>query len=401
MNYLFLFYLISGILKTVLNHYGINLPFDITLLSGIILVSDLLFSLIKHNINYKVNKNLFGLIILMFLFYLWILISLSYTASNKFGYYKAIAFLTNIIAFSYPILSKKIKINKFIKLYVLSIIAFSIWFIPMLRQNQIQYNLFFAENTSGLYLTLGQSFGIIFVIILLKNDLFNNKKLKKGLLLISVIAMLSLGARGPMVALIFTLLIYLFLNGNLSRNLKRKISQNQIIIFFASLIFIFFLASYFIITNEYLLTLFSRALSRFSLLFAENKGNSVNVRVEHIYWSINAIFDNVLNFIFGYGFGSYNFIKTGVDTRNYPHNIFLETFVELGFIGFLLLIALFLFLFLLSKKQKHIKYSLLYVLLISMFSGSLTDMRMFFGILAVILSINKSQIKHKIYDSNN
>ena len=384
MNYIFLFYLISGILKTILNHYGINLPFDITLLSGVVLVFDLLFSVIKSNKSYNIDKNLFTLVIIFLAFFIWILISLSYTISDKFAFLKTIAFLTNIIAFLYPILSKKIKVNKFLKLYIFSIIVISIWFIPLLRQNQIQYNLFFAENTSGLYLSLGMNFGIVFILVLFKKALFKSKLLERIILFFSIITLLALGARSPLVALITVLFVFILINGNITKHLKKRFSQNQLILILASFLTSIIILGYFFITNDYLSNLLTRAFSRFSLLFAENKGSSVSVRVEHIYVTIEAIFSNLFNFLFGYGFGSYGLIANGVDARNFPHNIFLETFLELGFIGFIILTMFFLFLAILYKHENYKKNLFLYMIIITMISGSLTDIRIIFAILSII-----------------
>ena len=47
--------------------------------------------------------------------------------------------------------------------------------------------------------------------------------------------------------------------------------------------------------------------------------------------------------IHGHGMGSFALLVRGVDTRVYPHNILLETSAELGTIGAILLIMLFVY----------------------------------------------------------
>jgi len=119
---------------------------------------------------------------------------------------------------------------------------------------------------------------------------------------------------------------------------------------------------------------------------------SVSTRVRHIKFSKKAITANAKRFVIGYGIGSYGIIKTGVDGRNFPHNIFLETWVELGLIGVLILCTILFFCFnKLNNLNAGLYFALMFLLLNLMKSSSLVDMRIFWGLWAItiLLDMNK------------
>ncbi|TVP09755.1 O-antigen ligase family protein [Shewanella sp. MSW] len=71
----------------------------------------------------------------------------------------------------------------------------------------------------------------------------------------------------------------------------------------------------------------------FNRYLGESSGNSVNSRLTLYFSTFDAI--GRLDFyqlIFGAGIGSFSFYYTGFDDAIYPHNIFLESILELGFI---------------------------------------------------------------------
>ena len=127
---------------------------------------------------------------------------------------------------------------------------------------------------------------------------------------------------------------------------------------------------------------------------------SVSVRVKHFKFSKKAITASAKHLVFGYGIGSYGIIKTGIDGRNFPHNIFLETWVELGLIGIIILSAILFFCFnKLNNLNAGVYFALLFLLLNLMKSSSLVDMRIFWGLWAtkILLDINTSQNKIEEY----
>ena len=80
----------------------------------------------------------------------------------------------------------------------------------------------------------------------------------------------------------------------------------------------------------------------------------------------------------------------GIDSRDFPHNIFLELWFELGLPG-LILISLFLIVPIFIK-QKAVLLQLItfYVLLNYLKSGNLDGARVLFGIYGLLIFINST-----------
>jgi len=135
-----------------------------------------------------------------------------------------------------------------------------------------------------------------------------------------------------------------------------------------------------------------RSINRLLLLYdnitegskevSDNK--SVNERLEYLEFCKEKIFENPVNFVFGYGNGSFSREFDGTDRRLYPHNIVLEILFEMGVVG------LILFLLFYTEVVKNYKYSstiwaVVYLTLNSMKSSNLTDIRLLFAIMAIMI----------------
>jgi O-antigen ligase len=128
-----------------------------------------------------------------------------------------------------------------------------------------------------------------------------------------------------------------------------------------------------------------RSLQRLTLLLDIGSDASVSTRLSYIDFSIDKIFENAGNFLFGSGIGSFGILYSGVDRREYPHNIFLEIQFELGLVG---IAAIILFLIFYLKKIRFrgpLIYPFLYIFLNSLKSGSFTDLRIMFGFFSIFL----------------
>lgn len=90
------------------------------------------------------------------------------------------------------------------------------------------------------------------------------------------------------------------------------------------------------------------------------------------------------NFFLGIGYGNYGVVTTGNDIGHYPHNIFLEVFVEAGFLSFLFFIlAIYLALYR-ESVNFSLKAILISMLASALFSGDLTGNQGVFILLAAI-----------------
>lgn len=106
-----LLYFFSGFLKTLILFYNIELYFDLTAFSAALLVLNTLYNIFILRV--KITKSQINSLIMLLLFYSWIIISLTYTPSEKYSFIKTINFTTNIVAFSYIIFNKNLRILTF------------------------------------------------------------------------------------------------------------------------------------------------------------------------------------------------------------------------------------------------------------------------------------------------
>jgi len=101
------------------------------------------------------------------------------------------------------------------------------------------------------------------------------------------------------------------------------------------------------------------------------------------------------NFWLGQGVGSWSVFYFGRDTRDYPHNLFLETMFEEGVVGQVLLL-LFLYLLAVAIQRTLITTNsqygvlaglLIYCVSVSMFSGDLDDNRLLWLWAGIIMAV--------------
>ena len=133
--------------------------------------------------------------------------------------------------------------------------------------------------------------------------------------------------------------------------------------------------------------LFERSIYRLSFLFSEDKGSSVDGRLELINFTFNKIADNP---IFGYGIGSFSKEYYNIDGRYYPHNIFLEIWFELGVIGVFIFGIFLLTLLFKFNVKKNIAYFVIMLppLLNSLKSLEFTEHRLLFFCFGMILCLS-------------
>jgi O-antigen ligase len=124
---------------------------------------------------------------------------------------------------------------------------------------------------------------------------------------------------------------------------------------------------------------------------SEGGGDSAYSRVLYSRFAIDKI--NQKPFL-GYGIGSFGFEYNNIDELDYPHNIFLEVWFELGIVP----IILFLLLFYLIYQQIRIGESAwslalyFYFLLNLLKSSSLVDIRIVTGFFALFILAKSAKI---------
>jgi len=107
-------------------------------------------------------------------------------------------------------------------------------------------------------------------------------------------------------------------------------------------------------------------------------------RLDRFSFTINTIFDTPFSFLFGNGIGSFGILYLKEDIRAYAHNIYLETWFELGFLGLTIMLFFTLIPFFL-KRDLILKVICFYFLLNAQKTGSLADLWVLFGFYGVLI----------------
>jgi hypothetical protein len=392
------YYVLSGLLKSVMEYYEINLPIDITVFfMGLIILSMVNEWLNKKDF-LKVDNESALLLLFFILFYVWMAVSLIYTPSSNYAFQKVFKSLTNII-FIIIILRGNFNTSRFFKVSFILILLILIWFLPirfLYISGQSPKGYWFTREIMGLYLHISMPLGMFLLYYLSSKNNFSEKRLINQVLYgIALIGLLLLAARGPILFFVIVYVMYFILYG------KIKVAINKNHILYSILGISIFLVLLLIYKEEFF-ELFSLTLNRFELIFSGLKssendfGSSINGRFELISQATGIIFASISNFLFGTGIGSFGILTIGEDIRHYPHNFVLEIWCELGLIG----IIIFLSIVFISIRKIRFSFSnlnifpILYILLNFMKSGSLSDMRLLFTVLAIyFITTNKPAIR--------
>ncbi len=332
-----------------------------------------LLDMALHYRNFSPNKDFIQGLILLFLFYSIMAVSLSYSPSYGYKYEKMVAFFANIIYFLYPVFVKEVQLKSIVMTYLVVLIPTSIFFVSMtsiLWSSGSDSVTAFMDLRSN-YLSIGFNLGLLFLI------LYHQKKIL-WLQFLSFFLLIASAARGALIFTIALLVVDMFVR----YSKKSEISWNSYFLSFTGLI------GAILIFNQKIINFFSTSIRRFSSL-AEGGDVSSAYRLEMMEFAAFTPFSNHVNtlkMIFGYGIGSFGITFYDKDVRAYPHNIFLETFYELGLLGLVLFIMIKLRV-LYSLRLKTSIFSLLYLfaLLNAMKSGSLSDLWIYFSLASLVL----------------
>jgi len=391
-EFIFSILLLSGTLKAILPLIGLAGIPDITLLSALV-VSLIMFRDMKETL-LSLDHNRVELLGIIIFFYLFIMYSLSYSSSMDASITKTINFGTMVLAFIFPLLVKEFNIKKFmiistIIIFLLSIVFFNFYTAYLNRDVSILLSIGkeTALHLTALYLTISWLNGIVILYYFFQKII--SPYLKWSILIIAFIFILSAGGRGP---LIFTLLIlgaYVLLE-LFNTLLTFKINKLMIPI----LIMLTLATSTIMIVSSVKLEQYNKSLKLvdntverlMEFTNTNDGGASAHSRIVNAKFSIKKI--NEAPF-FGYGIGSYGYEKNHIDELDYPHNIFLEVWFELGFLPLLLFMLLFYKVYKnINPSQSPWALALFFFFLLNLLkSSSLIDIRMMLGFYAMFITI--------------
>ncbi|HPH99332.1 MAG TPA: O-antigen ligase family protein [Chitinophagaceae bacterium] len=376
----------SGFLK------WLPLPIDPTIILGsvfaLLLLRNVLFKK-KHIYSF----NVYCLTLILTTFIVYYISTAFYTPSENFWKEKIAHLVIALFVFFYCIISftdpnqfKMIR-NVMIGLCVVEIIALGYLESTGLLELYTQYATpeFKAENKIPDYLALSSILSIGFILVLPFNHLLS------WLFRVAIIyLMIRLSARGPIIFLLGCSLLYIVRNKKL-----RIINFKYLIIAICSISIL----SIILVNWEGADIL----LSRFSGLQRNQVDNSVLERLDFIDKSLKIIKEKPFT---GIGIGAFGFVYEKVDSKLYPHNYFLEAFVETGLLGGAAFLAFWIIFFTAIKiDYKDPIYSTLFLVTLFLFlndqkSGGFIESRISFlwaGIVLSYVNLQKSLIKNELY----
>ncbi len=397
-EFLFSVMLLSGTLKAMLILLQIHGVPDLTLLSAfgvtLILINEMRRTL--HSLEYK----RFELIMLLTLFYLFMIFSLAYTSSPSASIIKTIYFGTMALAFYFPLLVREFKVEPFMKsitlLIFISTPIFLNFYTGYLSGDEaviLSLGEDEARHMTALYLTISWLNGILVLYYFFQEQVPSS--IRWSIMLIAFLFLISAGGRGP---LLFTVLIlggyflYQLAQSLISFKLNRLILP-VIIIITTTVMIIFIVSNIKLEKIDPSLKLVDNTVERLMGLVNEKGGGaSAHSRVVNAKFSIDKINHSAF---WGYGVGSYGYEKSKIDELDYPHNLFLEVWFELGYIPLLIFLLLF---FRVYKNINPTQCSwcmalYFYFLLNVLKSSSLIDIRMMLGFYAIFVIIEYKEEK--------
>jgi hypothetical protein len=278
------------------------------------------------------------------LFCIQITIGILYTNAVNYGSYKVLLFISIVIP-SLLISGLTLKLNKyiFVSIIFLMLAVFNEFGSPLSILNDITpfYRLG-SEDNNSIVLSRGLGLGFISGLFLLKPELSKIKKIMIFMIIfLFFIYMILTGSKGPIIALLISLIFYFLFNPY-----KKKIINNKYVLL------VFIMLGFLMV--KYLRLI----LSAFDFTFIENrtKGGSFSSRLELYEILLNDFYNSgVFNLLFGKGTGNYGFLFSGMDQAEYPHNMILEVLYENGIIGLIILLTIIFVLLISFFKKKIIK----------------------------------------------
>ena len=374
-EYLIALSAIIGLIKDAAVFSVVQDRVDLTLLLEMIILIFLLIDMINRKAVFNINnKVIIAVVIFIGLATASLLFvpkdGLLYSFS-KFAQFAYIILISKIIIPQIYIAGEK-QIANMLKLYLIfGIIVSAYAFISNTR-----------ESFLPTYISAASSAVVAFTICFSYYMKENNKVYGKALyLLLGVFFLytaLFTGARGPVVSLIGSYILYGILDFTLKHKISTCIKYLAIICF---VIFAVVMARDIILESNfgYRLSIIINGLTTGSF------GTSGGERIYQFNLALNLIKNN---FFTGVGIGTYSYYANGTFERLYPHNIFLEVGAEMGMFAVIVFVLLLIYvevklIKLISAGKGKVISRIIFILfnmsfIEAQFSGNLLDNKLLF-----------------------
>lgn len=396
--YLFLLLLICLTLniKFFGNYEGLDLRLLMALSIGFIGLDRLL---VLHKIRLRIGK-----IHYVWVFFVLLLISsLFWSRSLNYGTNKLYIILSLLLL---PILWGKLWVQYFYTYRVLYVLIYLFLLYDYLLNNALDLNLVLGthygrlragDNSNEIVVATFFGSGIIYMWSFIQKSK-KNKVITKRLIwnlqrvfllsvaIFSMALVFLTGSKGPMLAIIGSFFVYYFF---------KKFNVYYLASF--SVLAVVGIAFLLMIDVEAaVLSLFPADFHGFisRRFFDTSSEGSYNSRLAFFKLTLTSFADkNILAMFFGSGLGDFGYVSEGIDSRQYPHNIFFEILHELGLIGLALFSYMVYYACKLNVKYKNHSGEIKWLLIIFyfFFIRSLTtgDLAENFGVFAHLLLLVK------------
>lgn len=350
--FIYFIFVFSGSLK------WIPFPIDITLFGAFLCTMVLVLEIKSITI---FRKEVYIQVLLMLLLMFFFLVSNLYTVSYIYSEKKNIAMILNFLTVLYPfVVFKKIIFEELKNLmYVIGVLAIVILlYVYFTYSFIIFFDVTQYSESIPTYLTVGIMLSACFIFSM------SSQRITVPLIIYRIILLFlltQLGGRGPLFNLVLCIGVYYFLNlKNIKLNYKVVLSAMA-----AFFVFLFYLHDIIDLIIE------NVNIDRFNLLKASDEDGSVLYRVMVINKGLESFYNHPF---VGTGIGSSGIALTGIDQVEFPHNLLVESMIELGIIGGLAYIIIYLYFFIRNLKTVRTdkKLLVLYVMCLLFF---LEDMK--------------------------
>ncbi|MDI6698941.1 MAG: O-antigen ligase family protein [Candidatus Saccharicenans sp.] len=393
-EWLFALFLFAGYYKADRRVAFIQNHIDITILFLILSFCVLFYRMLKTKFALRTPIGFNKVAVLFILLILSLVGSLLYTDSRQYGYDKVFRF---IFITGWAFFGAGLLITDFHSLKRFSwatVVISTLMAIDALANYQAIGRVGFITALGSNYIALARACGLGFLVTVAFILPIKKSPLMNPILWIMAVlqlwAALIAGARGPVLALILSLALFLILsvNGRPFIRIDRYAIRLGVVILCALIILG--------VGGE---ELFPTLMFRTQVLLTE-VGSSALTRIS---FNREALELWARSPIWGHGVGQFSVAVAGLDIREYPHNIILELGAETGLIGTLIFLAMILTAFAIPiitrGKQKGLAKVVTRYLLVagffafvnSMVSGDINDNRMLFTWIALIATVHMFQ----------
>ncbi len=348
------------------------------------------------------------------LFTVFLLISILYTPSPKYGTFKAFSFLAfnwGLFILSFLGLRSPEQVRRMTLTLVAVATVVSAYSILLLLRGVLSGEIIYSYRASFLGvnpISFANWIGVILILLIVHFPIIEKRGIKLAALasmIIMGVAMLAANSRGPMVSFVLTGGAFFV------TRIKYMKARNLILLGISGIALL--IAIYFILPEQ--------VTSRYVDLFGggsdvvSRRASKYTINTRIFAWkaALNTTFESIKNVFVGIGAGGFSNIFYGLDVQLYPHNMVFEILCELGLTGLVLLLwhlklvftKTFFALKKIAGKEAQVLsayfFGAIYLLISAQFSGDINGNRrlwFFMGACIAIVALYNNREKLTFHD---